>query len=355
VRIGAYLLLEGSLAAVLLTAGVWQGTRGVAALWRSWNARSVTLLKAPQGVSMREDLPEVQEDLRLSLEASGTFLGMSDDFLLTRMRTQAPTRFKLNRGGSSLSFRVDFADGSRAAFKPLQTNEQSIPRKEVAAYRLNRLLGLNAVPPAVPRTFALKEILSHLHPETEPFAGRIQAETIVDAGGKTRGELSYWIPVIKDSGLDTPAGRAMTALWLSQQAPFPADEAARAVQVSNLAVFDFLISNPDRYSGGNMKSSADGRVLYFMDNTMSFFLDPQGSDRTKGWLLGTQRFSRALLVALERLDARTVAALAKDEGSPEPLLTPEEQAALLSRRDVVRQHVASLVATYGKKRVICFP
>ncbi len=91
---------------------------------------------------------------------------MSDELLLERVRTQPIVRFKLNHGGSSLSFRVDFADGSRAAWKPTQTNTQTIPRKEVAAYRLNRLLGLNAVPPAAPRAVSRDELLSHLHPES---------------------------------------------------------------------------------------------------------------------------------------------------------------------------------------------
>ena len=66
---------------------------------------------------------------------------MSDELLLERVRNQPIVRFKVNHGGSSMSFRVDFADGSRAAWKPIQTNLQTIPRKEVAAYRLNRLLG----------------------------------------------------------------------------------------------------------------------------------------------------------------------------------------------------------------------
>jgi len=356
-RIGAYLLLEMTLAGLLLGVGGWQAVRGLMVLQHSWAGWSA--LRQPDRevkVPTREELPAVRDDLRLALEASGTFLGMSDDLLLTRMRTQPPTRFKLNRGGSSLSFRVDFADGSRGAFKPLQTNLQSMPRKEVAAYRLNRLLGLNAVPPAVPRSFALRDVLSHLHPESEVAAPRIQAETIVDAAGLTRGEVSYWIPVIKESGLDTPAGREQSSAWLAQSAPFPNEaDARRAVQVSNLAVFDFLISNPDRYSGGNMKSSADGQVLYFMDNTMSFFVEPQGGDRTRGWLVATQRFSRSLVQALSRLDARAVAELSRDEGAPETLLTPAEQEALLSRRDVVERHVASLIATYGRAAVLCFP
>ena len=50
-----------------------------------------------------------------------------------------------------------------------------------------------------------------------------------------------------------------------------------AAQVSTLIVFDFLTANPDRYSGGNMKMSPDGKQLFFMDNTMSFYVDGNGN------------------------------------------------------------------------------
>ena len=148
----------------------------------------------------RDDLSELG-DLRVSLESSGTFMGMSDELLLDRVRTQPIVRFKLNHGGSSISFRAEFADGSRAAWKPTQTNTQTIPRKEIAAYRLNRLLGLNAVPPAAPRAVSRDELLSHLHPESLEFLPRIKAETIFNPSGISYGTASYWIPVIKDSGL----------------------------------------------------------------------------------------------------------------------------------------------------------
>ena len=72
-----------------------------------------------------------------------------------------------------------------------------------------------------------------------------------------------------------------------------------ARQVSDLVVFDFLTSNPDRYSGGNMKMSPDGSELFYMDNTMSFFLDPQGKEKIRDVLFRTQRFSRSLFDALE--------------------------------------------------------
>ena len=104
---------------------------------------------------------------------------MSDELLLDRVRTLPIMRFKLNHGGSSLSFRVEFADGSRAAWKPTQTNMQTIPRKEIAAYRLNRLLGLQRGSPGGAARGDARRALDHLHPDSLPSLPRIKAETRV--------------------------------------------------------------------------------------------------------------------------------------------------------------------------------
>ena len=56
----------------------------------------------------------------------------------------------------------------------------------------------------------------------------------------------------------------------------PPEKRPLAAQLSDLVLFDFLTANPDRYSGGNIKMSPDGSQLYFMDNTMAFFLNPDG-------------------------------------------------------------------------------
>jgi hypothetical protein len=318
-----------------------------------WHAHAERLRSGPLLPDRSEiaDLPGP----RIADEPAGTFLGMSDDLLLERVRRQPIVRFKLNKGGSSLSFRVDFSDGSRAAFKPAQTNLQTIPRKEVAAYRINRLLGLNAVPPAAPRLVSREELFGHLHADSLPELPRIRAETIFNPQGKTAGVIMYWIPEIRDSGFDAGPGLQEAVQWLSQGFPIPSEKQAMAVQLSNLAVFDFLISNPDRYSGGNMKMSPDGTRLYFMDNTMSFFLDPAGTEKTRPPLLRTQRFSRRLYQALDRLSLPGLEeVMTADKDSPYEILTQAEMRAVLSRRDAIKKHIAELVAQYGEANVLVF-
>jgi hypothetical protein len=354
-RLQGHVATELCLAAALLTAGGLGAVRGIHHLRATVSPQAVAPALPSMPLGARDDLSTLP-DLRVGLETTGTFLGMSDELLLERVRTQPIARFKLNHGGSSISFRVEFADGSRAAWKPMQTNMQSVPRKEVAAYRLNRLLGLHAVPPAAPRAVTREELFAHLHPESLPFLPRIKAETVFGPDGRTIGTASYWIPIIKDSGFDTPDGRRQTQAWLTQGQPIPMDQAAMAAQVSTLIVFDFLTANPDRYSGGNMKMSADSKQLFFMDNTMSFYVDGDGYERNREVLFKTQRFSRALYEALDKITTSNMQrALAEEMGTPYEILTPAEIAAVVSRRTVVQRYIAALIAQHGERNVLVFP
>jgi hypothetical protein len=353
-RLQRYLLAE-CLVLMLLVVGVGLAARGLVHLAAAHAHTQAVALAGPsvgkRGVELASSTsPEVSQ------ESAGSFMGMEDDFLISRLRSQPITRMKFNKGGSSLSFRVDFADGSRAAFKPAQTNLQTIPRKEVAAYRINRLLGLNAVAPATPRMVSRADLFSHLHPETQPLLPRIRAETIFDPRGNTAGVMMYWIPVIKDSGLDTADGIAQTTQWLTAGQPIPPAKHGLAAQVSDLLVFDFLIANPDRYSGGNMMTSDDGSRLYFMDNTLSFFIEPEGHEKTRTALHRAQRFSRRLYQALDRLsqDALTQILAQASEGDYEILTKPEIRA-VVARRDVVKSYIDGLVASLGAGEVFYFP
>lgn len=356
-RLGGCILLELCLASTFIVGAGFAAQRVGSAVTRELARHdgppadlSAANLVARRDLSV---LPEVD----IAREPAGSFLGMSDEILLDRVRSQPIVRFKVKGGGSSLSFRIDFADGSRAAWKPAQTNLQTIPRKEVAAYRLNRLLGLNAVPPAAPRAVTRDELFAHLHPESAAHVPRIRAETIFDPSGKSLGAASYWIPEIRDSGLDSPEGMLLWANWLAQGQPIPPDKRQIAAQMADLVVFDFLTANPDRYSGANIKMSADATRLFFMDNTMSFFVQPEGNDKTRWALMRTQRFSKRLYDALDRLDPGSVQRAIAEEPSAaaHEILTPGEIRAVVARRDVVKRHIDHLAMQFGAKNVLAFP
>jgi hypothetical protein len=282
----------------------------------------------------------------------GTFLGMKDEILIDHIKNAPVAEARLNKGGSSISFRLTFTDGTRAAFKPLQNNPQTVPRKEVAAYRIDRLLGMNAVPPAAMRTLHRDDLVGKLPDDAKFLATRIDAETVFDDEGFTRGEVSYWIPVIADSHLDTLESVLAWWKWMTIGEEIPPEKLGLMAQLSSLLVFDLVTNNSDRFSGGNMMTSPDGRTLYFMDNTFGFQVEPEGHLKCRTYLSRTQKFSRRLIGALRALDARAIQrALAGDPG----VLTDEEIGAVMARRDWVLRYVDGLSARFGESQVLVFP
>src|SRR5579883_918577 len=180
-------------------------TRALGAAPRAGSDGSIVLVEA-RAATAKAPLAEA---------LARTFLGADEARLLEDLHRLPIREVKLNKGGTSISLRLTFADGSRAAFKPTQVRPQTVPRKEVAAYRLDRALGIDRVPPAVTRTVHRDELLEHLAPDSRPFEKRILAETIFDEEGFTRGEASAWIPVIVDSRLDAPEAVAEWRRWLT--------------------------------------------------------------------------------------------------------------------------------------------
>jgi hypothetical protein len=345
VRLWSFVLLE-CVALAGAGTGVVLGARHMQRSARAAGALQSTML-VPFDPSRFEPAP-----IDVATEATGTFLGMDDELLLERMHTAEIKQAKLNKGGSSISFRLDFVDGSRAAFKPEQINPQTVPRKEVAAYRISRFLGFNAVPPATMRTFHRDDLVGKLPADAQFLAKRIDAETTFDAEGFTRGEVSYWIPVIADSHLDTLDNVMLWWRWMTVGEEIPADKLDLMQQLSSLLIFDMLTNNSDRFSGGNLMTSKDGHVLFWMDNTFGFQIEPEGHLRCRTYLLRSQKFSRKMVANLRGFD---MAAL-KRALQPEPgVLTEAEMQSVIARRDVTLRYVDGLIAQFGADKVLVFP
>jgi len=306
-------------------------------------------------------LPPPRAELAPPPAPTLTVFGAPDDELLAPLRDAPLVKAKVNGGGTTLSLRLDFEGGARAAFKPEQVFSQSNPRREIAAYRLDRLLGLGRVAPAFARRFTVDELVAVLG----PTGGQAVREQAISRGGVIAGELSWWIPTIVDAhiggfpivatdGIVTwrrllKAGADRTALSDADR------ELVR--QISDMVLFDFVTDNIDRWSGANAKASPDGRVLYYMDNTMSFSTNPGGHVRSYTYLKRVETFSRHVVDRLRALDADQLRA-AMAAGPEEPLgalLTAEELGALLTRRDAALAYIDDLIAKHGEEAVLGFP
>jgi hypothetical protein len=299
-------------------------------------------------------------------EPGATVFGAADADLLAPIAATPLARVKINRGGSSLSLRLEFANGARAAFKPTQTHPQSDPRRELAAYRIDRLLGIGHVAPAKAGAFKVADIIAaaDLSIRAE-LARRIDAEGIV-SGDVLRGAMSWWIPVIKDGSiaghpLDDPDGMATWARYLQADADTPAmpvELRPLLAQISTCVVFDLVVDNADRWSGTNTKTSPDGATLYFMDNTLSFSPHTLGHNANLTPFHRISVFPRKLIGRLREISLADVTAAIDGDGKDEglaPLLNPWEVRAILARRDHVIHTIDQLIARYGEDAVLALP
>src|SRR5690606_38181221 len=144
---------------------------------------------------------------------------------------------------------------------PEQWHLHSNPRREIAAFRIDRLLGIGRVPPAKAAAFTLAELLGATDPSHRGFiTQRFADEAIVAKGGVVRGELSWWIPELKFAKLgrhllEEPEGKALWTSYLQIGAQIPAGARPLVEQIASVVMFDVLIDNPDRWTGGNTVTS----------------------------------------------------------------------------------------------------
>jgi len=370
VRLGTCIALELAVATGAVF-GVWLGTGQLAARASDYLAtHEAVAASLPSSRTAPEPLPSAQLPVRVRPIVENIF-GASDAELLAPIGAAGVTKMKTNHGGTSLSLRLDFANGARAAFKPEQTHFQSDPRREIAAYRMDRLLGIGHVPPAKEITVTVEEVLAAGDPGFRAYyAGRLDEEAISrqdprvpgPRGNKLHGTASWWVPEIKLAAIgkhriDLKEGRD---IWTSQMqigAPMTPELRPFFAQVSTMALFDLLIDNSDRWSGSNTAMSPDGRLLFFMDNTMSFSKAQFGHEINVLAMRRIQMYPKKLV---EKLRALTIEDIERALEMPPdsklaPLLKPIELKAMMARRDNMLRWIDGLIARYGEQAVLAFP
>ena len=366
-RLGTCIALELVCAAGLATGTVLAVTRGATLADDYLGARDAAAATTqPSPVAEVAPLPVAQ--LRVPAPEVATVYPAPDAVLLAPIAATPLAGAKLNHGGTSLSFRLTFASGARAAFKPQQIHPQSDPRREIAAYRIDRLLGIGHVAPAKPGRFAIAELVA----ASEPAGRDIVAQRIADEAvqmttqaGYVQGELSWWIPDIRDMTIsdgtatyrvDETSGQNVWLGYLQHGATIPDDVRPLVEQLAAVVLFDLVIDNADRWSGNNTKGSLDNRTLYFMDNTLAFSTFTLGHETNLAPLRRMEVFPRGLVARLRALTYDTVAA-AIDVGDDPlgPLLSPAEIRALLARRDHVLRFIDDEIAELGEKAVLALP
>ncbi len=260
-------------------------------------------------------------------------------------------------GTSSVTFQLQLTGPIDGAFKPETTSHRRGWLNEVAAYRIAAALGMDSVPPVVVRVVDRGQFLRRLDPE---YAGDwdVLIARIVFAGGGVRGSVSYWVPGLSRGGdLDQPAGLLRWTSWLEVGSEIPEDSTALARDLSTMAVFDLLIGNPDRGSGGNMRTLESEGVtrLVIRDHNLAFAAHPGSTqmDRMVAMLRRSHRFPRSFVERLIALDEARLRAITADDVAG-PLLDDAQIAAVLMRRDTALSWIGSLIEEHGEDAVLSF-
>ena len=221
--------------------------------------------------------------------SSGPIDPGADAAWLRRLTTGEITEVTLNGGGTTLTLRVRFADGQKAVLKSEQRATGSNHRAEIAAYHLDRLLGLGRVAPVAGRPLSLRWLKERLAGDPATLE-RLERE-VVARGDRVEGALIGW-HTRPPLAADPPRG------WESNP-PTEGTPQEPWMAWSDMVLFDALIDNTDRWSGGNVMTLGPGGPVIFLDNASAFL----------GWRARQGAFLEKPLGRLCEFRDRTVQAL----------------------------------------------
>jgi len=229
----------------------------------------------------------------------------------------------------------------RVFFKPRhRVHLFTRPQGEVGAFRINRMLGMNHVPPAVVRTLDGSVIHSAFKRHAPPERlEQLEREVLSLSSDEMTGALLLWA---EDGRVFEPTGTLLGKL-ARPEARLSDRERGLVWDLTWMFVLDHLTNNYDRFTGGNILRRKDGRLL-FIDNGAAFGPDQDWkAERRRGRLKYLARHSPVVTLALHRLEARVMAACAGD------VLSAREIDGVLARRDELVAHYDRLARDCPEK------
>ena len=186
----------------------------------------------------------------------------------------------------------------RFAWKPLRPGYfkgfMESYKAEIAAYKLDRMLGMNMVPPVVERRIEGKD-----------------------------GAAIFWVDNVTGWSVAKPP-QGPEPMW--------------SLQLTRMKMFDLLIANIDR-NQGNLIYDADWHLI-LIDHSRAFI--------TKKDLKGIAPLGRVDRKLWEKMQALTMEDL---NAGLDKWVGDKEKAALLTRRDLMAKNIQEMIAKRGEKFV----
>jgi len=289
----------------------------------------------------------------------------AEDALLLGLRSAVIQEGAKSVGSTSLVLKVPLDGGLEAAFKPETKKHGSLWRSEVAAYRLARALGLDNIPPSVPRAAKLASLVASAG--AGATLRKIEEQAIVQ-GEVVPGAMIAWLRGLRRLALEQPPlwnawGTLLTIdgpnepALLAEKDQAIAQLVPLASQISTMVAFDHVSGNVDRWSGHNVLVDVTGTRVVFLDNNLAFLpnkLAPMHDEKRHEVLHRVERFSRRFLDAVRKLDRPSLVATMGLDHAGAPLLTDAQLDACLVRRDELLKYVDSLVQKHGESNVFAY-
>jgi hypothetical protein len=256
----------------------------------------------------------------------------------------------------TLSVRIKLESGGKAVFKPFCKGDKRA-RREVVAFILATHMGVGLVPRAVVRSVRLEMLALRLETQNLELATLLRDNAYVDEKGYVKGAIIEWVDDLDSAGLDSFGGtRGLKKMIVSEESPDFDHPLARSA--SRMAVFDYLIGNWDRFSGGNVFAARDGRSLVLIDHNGAFGAWSNRQNKKMSRLLEqTSHFSMDLIQRIRKFNSGDLSRVlaAETEYSAQRLLTSKEVELLFLRREAILSHVDRLASDGSKNKRLFFP
>lgn len=260
-------------------------------------------------------------------------------------------------GNTSVVYKLTFASGAKAAFKPRSKRGRERWRGEIAAYRLATSLGLTQVPPVSFARVDIAELTRVLEATPGGASGLalLAREVEADADGAVPGALIPWIEDLEVIRLESEPWKSRWRGWLLNGAEIPASDRGMAAGIATMIVFDGVTGNWDRWSGANVGWDKKRSSLLFIDNDGAFMTPTPRAFAPQAELVKTMlSFPRGLVGKLRALDEAGLSRSVGESTPGTPLLSAAALHDLDARRRALIEAVDARVAQSGDAKTFAF-